>query len=148
MVPVQAAYDPCFSVASCWTDTSVKTTGARMTTMFCVKYLYCHHQNPMNAKYPNAQRQEQLSTLKTHEPKTSSSTTVDVHFDKYHYGRIPRRPTPKTITEPEITPSTRSTRTAKFVFRHLRNRQLPRRYENNYRRPSKTPWTSSFSPCP
>ena len=33
-----------------------------------------------------------------------------------------------------LTPSTSSTRTAKFVFHRLQNRQVPRRYENNYPR--------------
>ena len=71
--------------------------------------------------------------LFTSTPTREDAKTVS-GFTKYHYSRRPRRPTPKTITEPEITPSTRSTRTAKFVFRRLRNRQVPRRYENNYRR--------------
>ena len=65
--------------------------------------------------------------------RCSATSFASVHPGDVGSG-VPRRPTPKTITEPEITPSTRSTRTAKFVFRRLRNRQVPRRYENNYRR--------------
>ena len=69
--------------------------------------------------------------------RCSATSFASVHPGDVGSG-VPRRPTPKTITEMEITPSTRSTRTAKFVFRRLRNRQVPRRYVNDHRRPQVT----------